>query len=53
MNSKISDIALDLGVFALDSEMDNSPILDRFGVPAWNSSAAWYRILTECLAIAS
>jgi hypothetical protein len=33
MNSKISDTALDLGVFALDSEIENSaipyPISDR------------------------
>jgi hypothetical protein len=28
MNSKISDTALDLGVFALDSEFENGAILN-------------------------
>ena len=28
MNSKISDVAIDLGVFALDSEIENSAILN-------------------------
>ena len=53
MNSKISDVALDLGVFALDNEIDNSPILDPFGSPAWKNSAAWDRIHKEGFAIAS
>jgi hypothetical protein len=53
MNLKISDVALDLGVFALDHEMDNSPMLDPFGSPAWNSSAAWDRAHAEFFAIAS
>jgi hypothetical protein len=53
MNSKISDVALDLGVFALEIEMNNGPALDPLGPPTWNSSAAWDRIHTECFAIAS
>jgi hypothetical protein len=53
MNLKISDVALDLGVFALDNEIDSSSILDPFGSTAWNSSAAWDRIHTECFAIVS
>jgi hypothetical protein len=53
MNSKISDVALDLGVFALDSEIENNAILYPIGGPAWNSSASWDRIDTECFAVAS
>jgi vancomycin permeability regulator SanA len=30
MNSKVSDIALDLGVFALDSEIETGEILGTF-----------------------
>jgi hypothetical protein len=53
MNLKISDVALDLGVFALDHEIDNSPILDPFGSPAWHNSAAWDRSRAEFFASAS
>jgi hypothetical protein len=40
MNLKISDTALDLGVFALDNEFENS-------------SATRDRIIEECFAVAS
>jgi len=55
MNSKISDVALDLGVFALESEIESSAATNMYPLSgqAWNSSAVWDRTNTECFAVAS
>ena len=55
MNSTISDVALDLGAFALDREIENSPTLEIYpaGDQAWNSSAARDQIDTERFAVCS
>jgi len=53
MNSKISDMALDLGEFALDSEVENSAILNPLRSADWKSSATWQRNNAECLAVTS
>jgi hypothetical protein len=53
MNSKISDTALDLGVFALDSELENSAIVNPLRSADWKGSATLERIKPECFAVAS
>jgi hypothetical protein len=53
MNSKISDTALDLGVFALDSEIENSAIPYPIGSSTRNSSATRDWSNAECFAVAS
>ena len=49
MNLMISDVALDLGVFALDGEVGNRAASDIF----WNISVAGDPIKSPFLAIAS
>jgi len=54
MNSKITDRALDLGVFALDNEIENSSIPNMYPISgtSWNSPPAPDRINTECFVVA-
>jgi hypothetical protein len=55
MNLKISDTALDLGVFALDNEFENSVTRNWYSVssPALDGSPTRDPINEECFAVAS
>jgi hypothetical protein len=54
MNSMISDVALDLGVFALDGDIGNRAIIEvlSFANQSWSSSAAGDPARVELLAFA-
>jgi hypothetical protein len=53
MNSKINDTALDLGVFALDNEIENGASLNALRCADWDTSATWERVNATRLAAAS